>query len=104
MLYEVTLSQINFDFHKRIRIESRVCHFYVEILKKVQEDGLFQQQKEYKVDETGLLCSKEILYAPEGGDIRSNILTEFHQKPYSRIPGYQNMTFGVKIHFFSSLS
>ena len=31
---------------------NRVDTFYVEILKKVQEDRLFQQQKEYKVDET----------------------------------------------------
>ena len=43
--------------------------FYVEILKKFQEDSLFQQQKEYKVDEMGLLWSKERLYLPKGGDI-----------------------------------
>ena len=82
MLYEVTLSQTDLYLHDRIRMKNKVDHFCVEIFKKIQEDRLFQQQKEYKVDETGLLWSKEILYVPEGGDIMSNILTEFHQKPY----------------------
>ena len=75
MIYEVTLSQTDLDFHKSIRMSNRVDPFYVEILKKFQEDRLFQQQKEYKVDETGLLWSKERLYILEGGDIRSSILT-----------------------------
>ena len=73
--------------------------FFVEILKKVQEDRLFQQQKEYKVDEYGLLWSKDILYILEGGDIQSNILMEFHWTPYSGHPGYQKMIFAVKRHF-----
>ena len=45
MIYEVTLSQTNADLHERIRTANRVDPFYVEILKKVQEDKLFQQQK-----------------------------------------------------------
>ena len=99
MLYEVTLSQTNSDLHDRIRMKSRVDRFYVEVLKKIQEDRLFQQQKEYKVEEIGLLWSKEILYVPKGGDIRSNILTEFHRNPYSGHPGYQKMILAVKKHF-----
>ena len=75
----------------------------VEILKKVQEDRLFQQQKEYKVDEKGLLWSKERLYVLEGGDIWSRILIEFHQEPYSGHPGYQKMISVVK-RLFSGLS
>ena len=77
MIYEVTLSQTDSDLHERIRTTNKVDPFYVEILKKVQEGRLFQQQKEYKVDETELLRSKERLYVSEGGDIRSDILTEF---------------------------
>ena len=69
MIYEVTLSQTDSDLHERIRTVNMVDPFYVEILKNVQEDRLFQQQKEYKVDESGLLWSKERLYIPEGGDI-----------------------------------
>ena len=42
MIYEVTLSQNNSNLHKRIRAANRVDPFYVEILKKVQEDRLFQ--------------------------------------------------------------
>ena len=49
MIYEVTLIQINLNLHDRIRTTNQVDPFYVEILKKVQEDRLFQQQKEYKV-------------------------------------------------------
>ena len=49
MLYEVTLSQTDSDLHKRIIMNNGVDPFYVEILKKVQEDRLFHQQKEYKV-------------------------------------------------------
>ena len=45
MIYEVTLSQTNADLHERIRVANEVDPFYVEILKKVQEDMLFQQQK-----------------------------------------------------------
>ena len=67
MIYEVTLSQTDANLHKRIRTTNKVDHFYVEILKKVQEDRLFQQKKEYKVDETRLLWSKERLYIPETG-------------------------------------
>ena len=78
MIYEVTLSQTNSNLHERIRTAKGVNPFYVEILKKVQEDRLFQQQNEYKVDETRLLWSKERLYVPEGGDSQSNILTKFH--------------------------
>ena len=99
MLYEVTLSQ-TLDLHDRIRTTNRVHCFYVVILKNIQEDRLFQQQKEYKVDKTGLLWSKERLYVPEGGDIRSNILMEFHRNPYSGHSGYQKMILAVKKHFF----
>ena len=75
MLYEVNLSQTDSYFHDRIIKESGFDRFYFEVLKNIQEDLLFQQQKEYKVDKTGLLWSKERLYVPEGGDIRSIILT-----------------------------
>ena len=75
MLYEVTLIQTDLDLHDRIRTINLFDCFYVEILKKDEEDRLFQQRKEYKVDETRLLWSKETLYVPEGGDIMSNILT-----------------------------
>ena len=95
ILYEVTLSQTYSDLHQRIRMKNGVGHFYVEIL-KVEEDWLFQQQKEYKVDKTELLWSKEILYVLEGGEIRSSILTEFHQNPYSGHPRYQKIIYVVK--------
>ena len=72
----------------------------VEILKKVQEDRLFQQQNEYKVDEIGLLWSKERSYVSEGGDIWLSILTKFHWTPYSGNEGYQKMISIVKRHFF----
>ena len=45
MIYEVNLSQTNLDLHKRIRTTNKFDRFYVEILNKVQEDRLFQQQK-----------------------------------------------------------
>jgi len=61
---------------------------------------LFQQQKEYKVDDSKLLWSKDRLYVPDGGDIRSNILTEFHREPYSGHPGYEKMISAFKRHFF----
>ena len=85
--------------HERIRATNEVDPFYVDILKKVQEDRLFQQQKEYKVDESRLLWSKDHLYVPDGGDIRSNILTEFHRALYLGHLGYQKMIFFVKRHF-----
>ena len=100
MIYEVTVSQNNADLHEKIRTANKVDPFYVEILKKVQEDWLFQQQKEYKVDETELLWSKDRLYVPGVGDIRSSILIEFHQTPYPRHPEYQKMIFVMKRHFF----
>ena len=45
MIYEVTLSQTIADLHERIREANKVHPFYVEILKKFQEDRLFQQQQ-----------------------------------------------------------
>ena len=99
MIYEVNLSQIDVDLHERIRTTNRVDPFYVKILKKFQEDKLFQQQKEYKVDKSRLLWSKERLYTLEGGEIRSIILTKFHRTPYSNNPRYQKMTSVVKRHF-----
>ena len=100
MIYEVNLRQTDSDLHARIQTTNKVDPFCVEILKKVQENRLFQQQKEYKVDETRLLWLKERLYAPEGGDIRSKILMEFHQTPYSGHPTYKKMIFSIKRHFF----
>ena len=50
MIYEVTLSQTDAYLHERIRTSNTVDPFYVEILKKVRDDKMFQQQKEYKVD------------------------------------------------------
>ena len=88
MIYEVTLSQTDAYLHENIRADKRVDPFYVEILKKVQEDRLFQQQKEYKVDESRLLWSKDHLYVSEGGDLQSSILTKFHRAPYSGHLGY----------------
>ena len=64
MIYEVTLIHIDADFHDRIRVANRVDPFYVKILKKFSEDKLFQQQKEYKVDESRLLWYKDHLYVP----------------------------------------
>ena len=58
----------------------------MEILKKVQEDRLFQQQKEYKVDDSGLLWFEDRLYVLDGGDIRSSILIEFHMGTLLREP------------------
>ena len=49
MIYEVTLSQTDANLHETIRTTNKVDPFYVEILKKIQEYRLFQQQKEYKV-------------------------------------------------------
>ena len=46
MIYEASLCQTDSDLHERIRTTNRVDAFYVEILKKVQEDRLFQKQKE----------------------------------------------------------
>ena len=69
MIYEVNLSQTDSNLHERIRMTNIVDPFYVEILNKVQEDRLFQQQKDYKVDEMGLLWSKERLYITKGGNI-----------------------------------
>ena len=75
MIYEVTLSQNDADLHEKIRTANMFNPFYVEILKKVQDDWLFQQQKEYKVDAFRILWSKDRLDVPYGGDIQSNILT-----------------------------
>ena len=100
MIYEVTLSQIEVDLHERIRAANCIDSFYVEILCKVQEDRLFQQQKEYKLDETRLLWSKERLYVQELGDIRSSIHTKFHCTPYSGHLEYQKMITVVKKQFF----
>ena len=43
MIYEVTLSQTDAYLHEKIRMTNKVNAFYVEILKKFQEDRLFQQ-------------------------------------------------------------
>ena len=77
MIYEVNLSQTDADLHERIRATNRVDSLYVEIIKKFLEDRLFQQQKEYTVDDYGLLWSKDRLYVPDGGDIWFGILIEF---------------------------
>ena len=45
MIYEVTLSQTNADLHEKIRKTNKVDPFYVEILKKVQEDWLFNNKR-----------------------------------------------------------
>ena len=43
IIYEMTLSQTDAYLHERIRTTNRADPFYVEILKKFQEDRLFQQ-------------------------------------------------------------
>ena len=83
----------------KINTGNKVDPFYVEILKKVQEDRLFQQQKEYKVDESRLLWSKDRLYILEGGKNWSSILREFHQEPCLGNPRYQKMISAIKRHF-----
>ena len=99
MVYEVTLSQTNAYLNENITMANKVDSFYVEILKKVQEDRLFQQQKEYKVYDSELLWSKDRLYVPDGGDIQSIILIEFHRAPYSGHSEYQKMIYAIKRHF-----
>ena len=69
MIYEVILSQNDANLHENIRMVNKVDPFYVEILKKVQEDWLFQQEKKYKVDDFGLLWFKDRLYVSDGGEI-----------------------------------
>ena len=99
MIYEVTFSQTDADFHDNIRAANRVDPFYVEILKKVQEDRLFQQQKEYKADKFGMLWSKDCLYVSKGEELWFNILTEFHWEPYLGNPRDQTMISTIKRHF-----
>ena len=43
MKYELSLSQAIAYVHEKIRTSNKVDPFYVEILKKVQEDWLFPQ-------------------------------------------------------------
>ena len=43
MLYDVILRQTYLDLHDRIRRERRDDHFYVDVLKMIQKDILFQQ-------------------------------------------------------------
>ena len=45
MIYEVNLSKTDADLHERIRAANRIYPLYVEILKKFEEDRLFQQQR-----------------------------------------------------------
>ena len=45
------------------------------------------------------MWSKKRLYVPKGGDIRSNILTEFYQNPYSRNLRYKKIISVVNKHF-----
>ena len=67
MIYEVTLSQTDADLHENIRIANKVDLFYVAILKKVQEDWLFQKKKEYKVYDSRLLCPRiDCMFHMEG--------------------------------------
>ena len=46
MLYEVTLRQADSNLHDRIRMTSSIDRFYFEVFKNIQEDRLFQEQKE----------------------------------------------------------
>ena len=43
MIYDMTPSQTDVDLHEKIRTANKVDPFFVEILKKVQEDLLLQQ-------------------------------------------------------------
>ena len=52
MLYEVNLSQTNSNLHDKIRMTSGVDFLYVEVIKNIEEDRLFQEYKEYTVDDT----------------------------------------------------
>ena len=61
MIYEVTLSQTDSYLRERIRKTNRVDPFYVEILKKFKELKLFQQEKEYKVDNKISMVQGEIV-------------------------------------------
>ena len=45
MKYEVTLSKIDAYLHEKIRATNKVDPYYVEIIKKIQEDRFFQQPK-----------------------------------------------------------
>ena len=45
MIYKVTLSQTDVYLHEKIREANGVDPFYVEMLTKVHEGSLFQQQK-----------------------------------------------------------
>ena len=51
------------------------------------------------MDDSGLLWSKDTLYVPYGGDIRSSILTKFYREPYLGNPRYQKLISAVKTHF-----
>ena len=45
MIYEVTLSQTDADLHEKIITANKVDPFYVEILKKVQKAGCFNNKR-----------------------------------------------------------
>ena len=62
MLNEVTKIQTRSDLNDRIRTPIKNDQFYTKISPKMQGNKLFQQKKEYKIDETWLLWSKKRLY------------------------------------------
>ena len=75
--------------------------FYVEIRNKLQKNTKESQQQIYLIDEKGYLWSKGKLYVSKYSNIRHQILTEFHKKPYPGHSGYQMMvTITVKKHYF----
>ena len=77
-------SSENFDIEGLIQEVMRQDPDYEKHQKKLQKNEIVG----YTQNQKGLICNKDRLYIPNVNSLKSEILDEYHKRPYVGHPGY----------------
>jgi hypothetical protein len=99
-LHATTISMYQTDI-KSIILEAINTNLqYGDLVEKIKQGKIPQKVENYKLETTGMLLYKNIIYVPNVQHLKLMILNEMHNVPYAGHLGYQKIVVVVKIHYF----
>ena len=93
------LSIFQSNLRKHIVNHTTQEEMYVQVKDNLQQQSLEKKYEGYKLEEDRLLTYKNTIYIPNVEYLRTVVMDEIHQAPYSSHPGYrllqlESSTFG----------
>jgi len=99
-IYASIVSTCRLDLKDKIVEAQGSDGYYLQTKEKLQQDGVQERYKDYKLDEDGILKHKSRVYIPYLGELRKSVLHEMHNVPYAGQPGYRKTLTTIRKEYF----